>query len=101
MNRPRGLCAHNSPNGLTRFCSGMNSLGGNGRPHNASRAPYRSMLALRPPTAAREDQEGMARIPILDRTEMNAEQGRVYDAAKEASGIVGGPYYAYIRLPKL
>jgi len=32
---------------------------------------------------------------------MNAEQGRVYDAAKQSSGIVGGPYYAYIRLPKL
>jgi len=26
---------------------------------------------------------------------------RVYDAAKQSSGIVGGPYYAYIRLPKL
>ena len=43
----------------------------------------------------------MARIAILDRADMNAEQGRVYDAAKESSGIVGGPYYAYIRLPKL
>ena len=32
---------------------------------------------------------------------MNAEQARVYDAAKASSGIVGGPYYAYIRLPKL
>ena len=43
----------------------------------------------------------MARIAILDRAEMTAEQGRVYDAAKKTSGIVGGPYYAYIRLPKL
>jgi 4-carboxymuconolactone decarboxylase len=43
----------------------------------------------------------MARIAILDRDDMNAEQGRVYDAAKQSSGIVGGPYYAYIRLPKL
>ncbi|MFM9886774.1 MAG: hypothetical protein ACKVQT_27410, partial [Burkholderiales bacterium] len=43
----------------------------------------------------------MARIKILDRTELNAEQARVYDAAKASSGIVGGPYYAYIRLPKL
>src|SRR5215472_4650822 len=43
----------------------------------------------------------MARIAILDRAEMNAEQARVYDAAKQSSGIVGGPYYAYIRLPKL
>jgi 4-carboxymuconolactone decarboxylase len=43
----------------------------------------------------------MARIPIIDRAEMNAEQARVYDAAKQAGGPVGGPYYAYIRLPKL
>jgi 4-carboxymuconolactone decarboxylase len=43
----------------------------------------------------------MARIPIIDRADMNAEQARVYDAAKQSSGIVGGPYYAYIRLPKL
>jgi 4-carboxymuconolactone decarboxylase len=43
----------------------------------------------------------MARIAILDRGDMNAEQAHVYDAAKQSSGIVGGPYYAYIRLPKL
>ena len=43
----------------------------------------------------------MARIAILERGDMNAEQARVYDAAKQSSGIVGGPYYAYIRLPKL
>src|SRR3974377_256477 len=43
----------------------------------------------------------MVRIAILDRTDMNADQARVYDAAKQSSGIVGGPYYAYIRLPKL
>jgi 4-carboxymuconolactone decarboxylase len=43
----------------------------------------------------------MTRITILDRADMNAEQARVYDAAKQGSGIVGGPYYAYIRLPKL
>jgi hypothetical protein len=43
----------------------------------------------------------MTRIPIIDRADMNAEQARVYDAAKQSSGIVGGPYYAYIRLPKL
>jgi 4-carboxymuconolactone decarboxylase len=43
----------------------------------------------------------MARIAIVDRAEMNAEQARVYDAAKASSGIVGGPYTAYIRLPKL
>ena len=43
----------------------------------------------------------MARIPIIDRADMNGEQARVYDAAKQSSGIVGGPYYAYIRLPKV
>ena len=43
----------------------------------------------------------MARIAIIDRADMNAEQARVYDAAKAANGPVGGPYYAYIRLPKL
>src|SRR3974377_1397475 len=43
----------------------------------------------------------MARMAILDRGDMNAEQARVYDTAKQSSGIVGGPYYAYIRLPKL
>ena len=43
----------------------------------------------------------MPRIAILDRADMNAEQSRVYDAAKASSGIVGGPYTAYIRLPKL
>lgn len=43
----------------------------------------------------------MPRIPIVERAAMNAEQARVYDAAKQSSGIVGGPYTAYIRLPKL
>jgi 4-carboxymuconolactone decarboxylase len=43
----------------------------------------------------------MARITIIDRADMNAEQARVYDKAKQSSGIVGGPYFAYIRLPKL
>ena len=43
----------------------------------------------------------MTRIAIIDRADMNAEQARVYDTAKQTSGIVGGPYYAYIRLPKL
>jgi hypothetical protein len=43
----------------------------------------------------------MARIAILERSDMNAEQARLYDAAKQSSGIVGGPYYAYIRLPRL
>ena len=43
----------------------------------------------------------MTRIAILDRAEMNADQGRVYDTAKQTTGIVGGPYTAYIRLPNL
>ncbi len=43
----------------------------------------------------------MSRITPIERAAMNAEQARVYDAAKAASGIVGGPYTAYIRLPKL
>jgi 4-carboxymuconolactone decarboxylase len=43
----------------------------------------------------------MARIAIIDRADMNAEQARVYDAAKGSGAPVGGPYYAYIRLPKL
>jgi 4-carboxymuconolactone decarboxylase len=43
----------------------------------------------------------MGRIAILDRKDMDAEQGRVYDEAMKAHGIVGGPFYAYIRLPKL
>ena len=43
----------------------------------------------------------MPRLPIIARAAMNAEQGRVYDAAKQSGGPVGGPYYAYIHLPKL
>jgi 4-carboxymuconolactone decarboxylase len=43
----------------------------------------------------------MPRIPIIDRADMNADQARVYDAAKAANGPLGGPYYAYIRIPKL
>jgi hypothetical protein len=43
----------------------------------------------------------MTRIAIVDRADMNAEQASVYDAAKQSTGIVGGPYHAYIRLPKL
>ena len=43
----------------------------------------------------------MPRISTIDRTAMNAEQARVYDAAKQADSPVGGPFTAYIRLPKL
>jgi len=57
------------------------------------------MLAL--PLHEKQTRKRMPRIPIIVRADMNAEQARVYDAAKQGSGIVGGPYYAYIRLPKL
>jgi 4-carboxymuconolactone decarboxylase len=43
----------------------------------------------------------MPRLAIIDRAAMNADQARVYDAAKNANWPVGGPYYAYIRIPKL
>jgi 4-carboxymuconolactone decarboxylase len=43
----------------------------------------------------------MPRIPIIQRADMNADQARVYDAAERAKSPVGGPFTAYIRLPKL
>lgn len=43
----------------------------------------------------------MTRIAIIDRAEMDGEQARVFDAARNSGGVTGGPYYAYIRLPKL
>lgn len=43
----------------------------------------------------------MTRMPIIERAEMNTEQARVYDAAKEFGSPAGGPYLAYIRLPEL
>lgn len=43
----------------------------------------------------------MTRITVLDRKEMNAEQGKVYDDVKAEGGPLGGPYWAYIRFPKL
>jgi 4-carboxymuconolactone decarboxylase len=65
-----------------------------------SRDP-RGDVTLAPQNESKERGRNMARISIIDRASMNAEQARVYDAAKKSSGIVGGPYYAYIRLPKL
>jgi 4-carboxymuconolactone decarboxylase len=41
------------------------------------------------------------RIAKLDRAEMNEEQKRVFDHAKATGGIQGGPYHAYIHVPKL
>ena len=43
----------------------------------------------------------MTRIAVLKREQMDAEQGKVFDAAKAAGGPVGGPYWAYVRYPKL
>jgi len=43
----------------------------------------------------------MTRIPVLSRDEMNEEQGALYDTVKEEGGPLGGPYWAYIRYPKL
>ena len=43
----------------------------------------------------------MPRLTAIDRAAMNAEQARVYDAAKKSGGPVGGPYTAYIHLPKV
>lgn len=43
----------------------------------------------------------MARITTIERSDMNAEQARVYDAAKAVGSPLGGPYTAYIRIPKL
>ena len=43
----------------------------------------------------------MARVPFIDRADMDAEQARAWDAAMETSGVVSGPFSVYIRLPKL
>jgi 4-carboxymuconolactone decarboxylase len=43
----------------------------------------------------------VTRIRVLKREEMNEEQGRVFDEAKAAGNPVGGPYWAYVRLPRV
>ena len=43
----------------------------------------------------------MTRIAILKREDMNEEQRVVYDDAKAAGRPLGGPYFAYIRIPEL
>lgn len=43
----------------------------------------------------------MTRISILDRSKMNSDQGKVFDAVKQEGGPLGGPYWAYIRHPQL
>ena len=43
----------------------------------------------------------MTRIKVLSREEMNDDQRAAFDAAKAAGAPTGGPYTAYIRMPKL
>ena len=43
----------------------------------------------------------MTRIAIIDRADMNGDQARVFDAAVASGGVTGGPYFAYIRIPKI
>jgi 4-carboxymuconolactone decarboxylase len=43
----------------------------------------------------------MTRIAYIDRADMDEEQGRAWDSALATSGVVVGPFAAYIRLPKL
>jgi len=41
------------------------------------------------------------RISKLDRADMNQEQVRVIEQAKAAGGVQGGPYEAYIHVPRM
>lgn len=43
----------------------------------------------------------MTRITVLKREDMNPEQGKLFDEVKAEGGPLGGPYWAYIRFPKL
>jgi|LNFM01.1.fsa_nt_gb 4-carboxymuconolactone decarboxylase len=43
----------------------------------------------------------MTRITVLERKDMNPEQGKLFDEVKAEGGPLGGPYWAYIRFPKL
>ena len=43
----------------------------------------------------------MTRITILEREDMNTEQGKVFDDIKAAGSPTGGPFWAYIRHPIL
>ncbi len=43
----------------------------------------------------------MTRITILEREDMSAEQGKVFDDIKESGNPTGGPFWAYIRHPAL
>ena len=57
--------------------------------------------SLAPANEIQGAENRMARIAIIGRADMNAEQARVYDAANKSGGPVGGPFLAYIRLPQL
>jgi 4-carboxymuconolactone decarboxylase len=52
-------------------------------------------------TPPKREDSTMTRIRILKRDEMTDEQGRVYDEIEAAGGPLGGPYWAYIRMPRL
>lgn len=43
----------------------------------------------------------MTRFAIIERADMNEEQARIYDDVEAEGGPLGGPYWAYIRHPKL
>ncbi len=43
----------------------------------------------------------MTRITILEREDMNAEQGEVFDDIEASGNPTGGPFWAYIRHPGL
>ena len=43
----------------------------------------------------------MTRITILERAEMTAEQGKVFDDIEASGSPTGGPFWAYIRHPDL
>lgn len=42
----------------------------------------------------------MARLPSLEREDMNSEQAALYDEIVSKGGRLGGPYDAYIRIPR-
>ena len=43
----------------------------------------------------------MTRITVLERAEMSAEQGKVFDEVAASGNPTGGPFWAYVRHPAL
>ncbi|PPR14278.1 MAG: hypothetical protein CFH42_00030 [Alphaproteobacteria bacterium MarineAlpha12_Bin1] len=43
----------------------------------------------------------MMRLKIINRKNMTDEQGKIFDEAQENGWPVGGPFWAYIRIPEL